>query len=63
MALELEPTSHFHFDPSVNPGLKHAKTLTEESSRVLEQVLEENHINHHIFTTTEDHKGVSTTIQ
>ncbi|KAF3384872.1 Oxidoreductase AflY [Penicillium rolfsii] len=58
MALELEPTSRFHFSPSKNAGLKHAKNVTEESSRMLERVLEENHVNHHIFTTTEDHKGV-----
>lgn len=62
MALELEPTSRFHFSPRVNAGLKHAKNVTEESSRMLEHVLEENHVNHHIFTTTEDHKGVSTFI-
>lgn len=61
MALELEPTSRFHFSPSVNAGLKHAKNVTEESSRMLERVLEENHTNHHIFTTTEDHKGVGRT--
>ncbi|KAJ5124900.1 uncharacterized protein N7515_008725 [Penicillium bovifimosum] len=58
MALDLEPTYHFRFHPVHNAGLKHAKKLTEESSRMLEEVLEENHNNHHIFTTTEDHKGV-----
>ena len=58
MALELESTSHFRFHPVNNAGLRHAKNLTQESSRMLEQVLEENHNNHHIFTTTEDHKGV-----
>jgi hypothetical protein len=58
MSLELESTSHFRFHPVNNAGLRHAKNLTEESSRMLEQVLEENHNNHHIFTTTEDHKGV-----
>jgi hypothetical protein len=59
MALELESTSHFRFHPLKNAGLKHAGKLTEKSSRMLEQVLEENHSNHHIFSTTEDHKGVS----
>jgi hypothetical protein len=29
---------------------------------MLERVLEENHANHHIFTTTEDHKGVGRSI-
>lgn len=58
MALELESTSHFRFHPVNNAGLRHAKNLTQESSRMLEQVLEENHNNNHIFTTTEDHRGV-----
>ncbi|KAH8434288.1 questin oxidase family protein [Aspergillus melleus] len=58
MALELASTSEFRFDPERTPGLRHAKNLTDESTRELERVLEENHSNHHIFTTTEDHKGV-----
>lgn len=58
MALDLAPTDKFSFDPKRTPGLCHAKNLTHESTRELERVLEENHSNHHIFTTTEDHKGV-----
>ncbi|EED16359.1 conserved hypothetical protein [Talaromyces stipitatus ATCC 10500] len=51
-------TKTFKFGPRETPGLIHADTVTEESSRTLEELLEQNHSFHHIFTTTEDHKGV-----
>jgi hypothetical protein len=51
-------TKNFKFGPTETPGLIHADTVTEESSRTLEELLEQNHSFHHIFTTTEDHKGV-----
>jgi hypothetical protein len=56
--MDLGSTATFHFDPEKNSGLTHAKGITIESSRTLEQLLEENFSKHHIFTSTEDEKGV-----
>ncbi|KAF2811537.1 uncharacterized protein BDZ99DRAFT_559618 [Mytilinidion resinicola] len=54
----LENTTTFHFDPVANPGLTHAATITKASSQELEGLLEENFNINHIFTSTEDERGM-----
>lgn len=50
----------FHIDPVETPGLLHVDNLTRESARETTKLLEENNARYHIFTTTEDDKGVGT---
>ncbi|KAH8821288.1 hypothetical protein F5884DRAFT_82511 [Xylogone sp. PMI_703] len=56
--MALNDTTSFRFDPENNSGLTHAKTITKESSKKLEELLEENFSKNHIFTSTEDEKGM-----
>lgn len=51
-------TVNFKIDPIETPGLVHAKNLTHEAAKETEMLLEENNSRYHIFTTTEDDKGV-----
>ena len=52
--------TNFKIDPVETTGLVHADNLTHESARETTTLLEENNSRYHIFTTTEDDKGVST---
>ncbi|KAL8699512.1 MAG: hypothetical protein Q9201_005963 [Fulgogasparrea decipioides] len=52
------PIAGFHIDPVGTPGLLHVDDLTWESARETTKLLEENNARYHIFTTTEDDKGV-----
>lgn len=52
--------TNFKIDPVETPGLVHSDNLTPESARETTTLLEENNSRYHIFTTTEDDKGVST---
>ena len=51
--------TNFRIDPVETPGLVHVDNLTKESARETTILLEENNQRYHIFTTTEDDKGVS----
>ena len=51
--------TNFRIDAVKTPGLVHADNLTPESARETSTLLEENNSRYHIFTTTEDDKGVS----
>lgn len=44
--------------PIANPGLIHASTLTKESADMASTLMNENHAAFHIFTTTEEDRGV-----
>ena len=50
---------NFGIDPVETPGLVHVNSLTQESARETTKLLEENNSRYHIFSTTEDDKGVS----
>jgi hypothetical protein len=50
--------SGFRIDPVETPGLVHVDNLTQESARETTTLLDENNARYHIFTTTEDDKGV-----
>ena len=49
----------FRIDRVGTPGLVHVDHLTQESARETTTLLEENNSRYHIFSTTEDDKGVS----
>ena len=51
--------TNFRIDPVETPGLVHVDSLTLESARETTMLLEENNSRYHIFSTTEDDKGVS----
>ena len=51
-------TQSFKITPEETPGLVHVDNLTLESAKETELLLEENNSRYHIFTTTEDDKGV-----
>ena len=51
-------TMNFRIDPVETPGLVHVDILTQESARETTTLLEENNSRYHIFSTTEDDKGV-----
>ena len=40
------------------PGLIHANTLSQESANAASKLMNENHADFHIFTTTEEDRGV-----
>ena len=50
--------TNFRIDHVLTPGLVHVENLTPESARERSTLLEENNTRYHIFTTTEDDKGV-----
>ena len=49
---------NFKIDPVETPGLVHTGNLTMSSAKETAKLLEENNSRYHIFTTTEDDKGV-----
>ena len=51
--------TNFRIGPVETPGLVHVDGLTQESARETTKLLEENNSRYHIFSTTEDDKGVS----
>lgn len=51
--------TNFRIDSVGTPGLVHGDNLTQESAQETSTLLEENNSRYHIFTTTEDDKGVS----
>ena len=55
--------SGFKIDPVETPGLVHADNLTQASAKETTTLLEENNARYHIFTTTEDDKGVCSSMQ
>ncbi len=51
--------TNFRIDNVKTPGLVHVDNLTQESAQETTALLDENNSRYHIFSTTEDDKGVS----
>ncbi len=53
----------FQISPADTRGIVHVENLTQESARETTELLRENNARYHIFTTTEDDKGVRRVIR
>jgi hypothetical protein len=52
-------TSIVCLDPIKTPGVMLAAGVTPESTKMANDLLQENHLSYHIFATREDERGVS----
>jgi hypothetical protein len=51
-------TSIVCLDPLKAPGVMHTADITQESTKMANELLQQNHLSHHIFATREDERGV-----